>query len=81
MGKLIIDNGKYLVDGQELKSGMDIRRYDPVAGRWFSGEVGIVHGKNFETGQRVVTFGLIGAGYAPSPLVLDDEIEILSESA
>ena len=79
MSNLIIKGGKYLVDGQELDTGMAIRRYDPIAQHWFSGEVGIVYGYIHETRERAITFGLVAPGYAPSPLVEGDEIEIMSD--
>jgi hypothetical protein len=79
MTQLTIRDSKYLVNEQELSPGMLIRRYDSAAPGWFTGEVVIVYGYEHETKQRIQTMGLAVDGFAPSPLVEGDEIELIEE--
>lgn len=80
MGKLVFDDIFYRVDGQRLEPGMTIRRYDPIAETWIEGEVGRISGYDHKHQQRIYTLCLVVEGYAPSPLVDGDMIEIIIEA-
>jgi len=81
MAKLTIDEVLgYLVEGQRLEPGMVIRRRDAIDGEWYEGKVGQVSSYRHETGERITGLSLVVEGYAPSPLRVDDEIEIVSKA-
>ena len=80
MGQLEVNDGKYFVDGRELHAGMPIKRYDEVAKEWFEGKVGVVSSYNFDLKQYVSYLHLVVLGYAPSPLVAGDNVEVGEET-
>ena len=81
MAKLITDDvlGP-MVDGQRLEAGMTIRRYDDPPGKWFEGKVGRISGYDYDKQQRVSSLALVVEGYAPSPLIAGDIVEIVSKA-
>lgn len=81
MAKLIINEiGLYYADGQRVEQGMTIRRYDEVAGEWFEGEICNVSSFNHEKQQRITALSIAVKGYAPSPLQVGQEIEIVGKA-
>jgi hypothetical protein len=77
---LVFDGIYYRVDEQRVEPPMVIRRYDPVAHNWFEGKVGQISSFDPKTGQRHSSLALVVEGYAPSPLVEGDLIEIVSRA-
>lgn len=80
MAKLIIDDIGYFVDGQKLDTGMTIRRRDAIDGQWYEGNVGKVISTHPDTYVQTSHLSLVVPGYAPSPLRVGDEVEIVSKA-
>jgi hypothetical protein len=80
MGILTTDGVFYRVDGERIETGMTIRRYDDIAAKWFEGIVSNVSSYDHEQQSRNTHLSLAVQGYAPSPLVLGQQVEIVSKA-